>query len=139
MRMKRYESFDEYVADQTSRKRAVIQSLRRLVQRVAPHLQESVMWGNGCWLCGPEPIAYVYAASDHVQFGFVMGSALKDPRKLLVGAGAFVRHIRVFSGSDIDERYFADMLLQAASKKRPGRGHTKKSRNRRSRTVRRTR
>ena len=26
----------------------------------APELQESVKWGNGCWLLGKAPIAYVY-------------------------------------------------------------------------------
>ena len=66
-----------------------------------------------------EPIAYVYSAPDHVQLGFVMGSLLKDPHKLLRGDGAFVRHIKVFRRSDIDERLFGDLLLQAARKKRP--------------------
>jgi hypothetical protein len=48
-----------------------------------------------------------------------MGSELKDPHKLLHGAGAFVRHIKVLKRSDIDEQSFGDLLLQAAKKKRP--------------------
>ncbi len=119
MKMKSYASFDTYLADQSSGHQQVIRSLRRLVKRVAPHLQEGVKWGNGCWLNVKEPVAYVYSAPDHVQFGFVMGSALKDPDKMLHGEGAYVRHIKVFTPSDIDERSFGALLLQAARKKRP--------------------
>ena len=50
MKMKVYASFEEYVAGQTPRNQAVIRALRTFVKRVAPQLQESVKWGNGCWL-----------------------------------------------------------------------------------------
>jgi hypothetical protein len=50
----------------------------------------------------------LHSAPDHVQFGFVMGCALKDSRKLLHGEAALVRHIKVFKRSDIDEQSFGD-------------------------------
>ena len=128
MKMKSYPNFDEYLADQPARSQEIIRSLRRLVKRVAPRLEESVKWGNGCWLRGKEPIAYVYDAPDYVQFGFVMGSKLKDPGKLLHGEGAFVRHVKVFKRSDIDERSFGALLRQAEGMSRPLGRATKKSR-----------
>jgi hypothetical protein len=114
MKMKVYVSFDAYFADQPPKNRAVIQALRTFVKRVAPHLQESVKWGNGCWLHGQAPVAYVYSAPDHVQFGFFAGSGLTDPRGLLVGNGKFVRHIKVRKPADIDERAYGALLRQAA-------------------------
>jgi hypothetical protein len=114
MKMKAYASFDAYFADQQPRNRAVIQALRTFVKRVAPHLRESVKWGNGCWLNGTAPVAYVYSAPDHVQFGFFAGSGLKDPRSLLVGNGKFVRYIKVRKPADIDERACGALLRQAA-------------------------
>ena len=113
MKMKAYASFEEYLAGQTPRNQAVIRALRTFVKRVAPQLQESVKWGNGCWLQGKAPVAYVYSAPDHVQFGFFGGSALKDPKRLLNGEGKFVRHIKVRKRSDIDERAFGALLRQA--------------------------
>ena len=113
MKMKAYASFDEYLAGQTPRNQAVIRALRTFVKRVAPQLQESVKWGNGCWLQGKAPVAYVYSAPDHVQFGFFGGSALKDPMGLLNGKGKFVRHIKVGKRSDIDEIAFGALLRQA--------------------------
>ena len=113
MKMKVYTSFEEYLAGQTPRNQAVIRALRTFVKRVAPQLQESVKWGNGCWIQGKAPVAYVYSAPDHVQFGFFGGSALKDPMGLLNGKGKFVRHIKVRKRSDIDEPAFGALLRQA--------------------------
>jgi hypothetical protein len=114
MKMKAYGSFNEYLADQTSANQTVIRALRAFVKRIAPKLEESVKWGNGCWIKCQSPIAYVYSAPDHVQFGFFRGSSLKDPKQLLVGAGQFVRHVKVRKRSDIDEKTFAALLRQAA-------------------------
>jgi hypothetical protein len=113
-RMKIYGSFDDYLKDQSSRNQAIIRGLRRLVKRVEPGLSEAVKWGNGCWVGGSGPVAYVYSAPDHVQFGFFRGSSLKDPRGLLEGKGRYVRHTKVREPSAIDERSFAALLRQAA-------------------------
>jgi hypothetical protein len=114
MKMKTYASFDDYLNDQPPRNRTIIRALRRFVKRVEPGLDESVKWGNGCWVKGKVPISYVYSAPDHVQFGFVRGSALKDPQGLLEGNGQYVRHVKVRKTSDIDEAVFTALLRQAA-------------------------
>jgi hypothetical protein len=92
----------------------IIKVLRAFVKRVAPRLEESVKWSNGCWLKGKNPVAYVYSAPDHVQFGFFAGAALRDPKGLLQGNGKFVRHIKVRKPSEIDKAAFAVLLRQAA-------------------------
>ena len=113
-RMKAYASFNDYLADQKPSNRAIIRALRKFVKRVAPRLEESVKWGNGCWVSANGPVAYVYSATDYVQFGFFGGSALKDPKGLLEGTGQYVRHITVRGTSGIDEPAFAALLRQAA-------------------------
>ena len=112
--MKTYTSFDDYVKDQNPSNQAIIRALRRLVKRVAPGLSEAVKWGNGCWVSSQGPVAYVYSAANHVQFGFFNGSSLKDPGGLLEGQGKYVRHTKVRDPSEIDERAFAALLRQAA-------------------------
>ena len=114
MKMKRYASFDAYLADQPRRNQTIIRALRKFVKRVAPELRESVKWGNGCWLHEEDPVSYVYSGEDHVQFGFFGGSALEDPRGLLEGQGKYVRHIKLRKSADIDERAFRALLRQAA-------------------------
>ena len=114
MKMKRYATFNEYFADQAPKNRSIIRALRKFVEREAPRLEESVKWGNGCWVRGKAPVAYVYSAPDHVQFGFFGGASLKDPKGLLRGEGKFVRHIRLVKPSGIDESAFRALLKQAA-------------------------
>lgn len=111
--MKAYPSFDAYLEDQPRAQQAILRKLRTFVRRTAPDLVEAVKWGNGCWVSGKKPVAYVYCAPDHVQFGFMVGSKLKDPQKLLQGTGAYVRHLKLFTPSDLDGRAFAPLLRQA--------------------------
>jgi hypothetical protein len=132
-KMKAYASFDDYLDDQPAKSRAIIRALRRFVKRAEPGLEESVKWGNGCWVKektskgkakgkaakakapkGNVPVAYVFSAPDYVQFGFFRGSSLKDPRGLLEGNGQYVRHVKVRKVSAIDEKAFKDLLRQAA-------------------------
>jgi len=112
--MKAYATFDLYLADQSPKNRTLIRALRKFVQRAAPKLAESVKWGNGCWVKGKDPVAYVYSAPAYVQFGFFRGASLDDPRGLLEGDGQYVRHIKVRTAKDIDEKAFAALLRQAA-------------------------
>ncbi|MDX2119545.1 MAG: DUF1801 domain-containing protein [Gemmatimonadota bacterium] len=117
--MKAYASFEDYLRDQSPRNRTIIRALRRFVKSAEPELVESVKWGNGCWLAGSEPVAYVYADAAWVQFGFLTGSSLTDPGGLLEGTGRYVRHIKVRKTGDIDRPAFGALLRQAASRRRP--------------------
>ncbi|HEU5179800.1 MAG TPA: DUF1801 domain-containing protein [Candidatus Polarisedimenticolia bacterium] len=108
-----YASFDAYLKDQVPKNQPIIRALRRFVKRVEPELSESVKWGNGCRVGRSGPVAYVYSAPGYVQFGFLYGSSLKDPEGLLEGNGQYVRHIKVFDPSGIDETAFAALLTQA--------------------------
>jgi hypothetical protein len=113
-KMKAYETFDLYLADQPPKNRTLIRALRKFVKRTAPKLVESVKWGNGCWVNGKDPVAYVYSDTGLVQFGFFRGASLDDPKGLLEGKGEYVRHIKVRKTADIDERAFGALLRQAA-------------------------
>lgn len=112
-KMKSYATFDDYLADQSPENRSIIRELRRFVKRTAPELVESVKWGNGCWLKGKVPVAYVYAERILVQFGFMLGSRLDDPYRLLEGSGRYVRHVKIFDAAEIYEESLAEMLRQA--------------------------
>ena len=112
-KMKAYATFDLYLADQPPKNRAIIKALRAFVKRTAPRLEESVKWGNGCWLNGKVPVAYVYSDNGYVQFGFFRGASLVDAKGLLEGKAQYVRHIKVRKVSDIDGPAFAALLRQA--------------------------
>jgi len=117
-RMESYDTFDLWAADQTAKHRKISNALRRLVQKTAPSLTESVKWGNGCWVGKKFPVAYLHAEADHLQFGFFGGAGLADPKKLLKGNGKFVRHIKVRTVEDIDAAAFSRLIRQAVKSER---------------------
>ena len=55
----------------------------------------------------------------YMQFGFMAGSKLKDPKKLLLGSGAWVRHLKVAMVSDIKPKAFKALLRQAVRRGHP--------------------
>lgn len=66
--MKSYASFDEYLTDQPPKNQRIIHALRKFVQKTAPQLEETVKWGNGCWVKETDkiPVTYVYSDKDYV-------------------------------------------------------------------------
>ena len=116
--MKKYETFELWMADRPAKHRRLINVLRKLVKKAAPRLTETVKWGNGCWEGGEWPVAFIHAEDDHLQFGFFGGSSLTDPKKLLLGNGKYVRHIKVRVPSDIDEVAFSKLVRLAAKAER---------------------
>ena len=124
MKMKTYASFDDYLEDQSTRNQEIIRALRTLVKRSEPGLREAVKWGNGCWINGKGPVAYVYSDTGHVQFGFFYGSSLKDPKGLLEGKGRYVRYTKVYDPAQIDQRAFKALLKQAVGARQEQRSET---------------
>ena len=114
-KMKAYATFADYLKDQLPKNQSIIRALRRFVKRAEPGLDETVKWGNGCWVGEHGPVAYVYSATGYVQLGFFRGASLKDPKGLLEGKGEYVRHTKVRAASDIDAPAFAALLRQAVS------------------------
>jgi len=112
-KMKAYATFDLYLADQPPKNKTIIKALRAFVNKTAPTLEETVKWGNGCWVKGKAPVVYVYSDKGFVQFGFFRGAALDDKKGLLEGKGQYVRNIKVRSAADIDRTAFAALVRQA--------------------------
>ena len=111
--MKTYDTFADWYKVQSTLHKKVIAKLRKLVSNTAPKLIETSKWSNGVWLKGDLPLIFIHTEKDHVQFGFFAGALLSDPKKLLQGTGKYVRHIRVESAEEIDEKNFATMIRKA--------------------------
>jgi hypothetical protein len=56
---------------------------------------------DGCPVAclGDAPFGYVNVFTSHVNVGFFHGAALRDPARLLQGAGKFMRHVKLRSGT----------------------------------------
>lgn len=113
--MKKYGSFDDFASDQSETNLRLVSRLRKLVNKNAPQLEETMKWGNGCWLNGDLPVIFVHCEDDHTQLGFFGGSQLDDPNKLLKGDAKYVRHIRIESEDDLDKAAISPIIIQAST------------------------
>src|SRR5436305_12907393 len=51
---------------------------------------------------GDAAFGYVNAFKDHVNVGFFRGAEIADPEGLLLGTGKFMRHVKLWTGRDVD-------------------------------------
>jgi len=109
--MKAYESFDAWEKEEsTTNKLTMVVS--KHVESVAPDLSKTVKWGQGCYLKESTPVIYIHTEADHIQLGFFNGSALKDPSKFLEGKGKYVRHVKIVSEEDIQDKHVDQFIKQ---------------------------
>ena len=59
---------------------------------------------DGCPVAclGDVPFGYVNVFTSHVNVGFFQGAALRDPARLLQGAGKCMRHVKLTPGTSVD-------------------------------------
>jgi hypothetical protein len=112
--MSKEKNVDTYVRSLKPGKRALVQTLRRLVKKQAPHLVEVMKWGNVCWI-GNGNVCLVHVEDDHLDFGFFYGVSLSDPGRILVGKGKFLRMVKVRKAADIRPRELAGVIASAVS------------------------
>ena len=112
--MSKEKNVDTYVRSLKPGKRALVQTLRRLVKKQAPHLVEVMKWGSVCWT-GNGNVCLVHVEDDHLDFGFFYGVSLSDPEGILVGKGKFLRMVKVRKASDIRPRELAGVIASAVS------------------------
>ncbi len=92
--------------------RQIADGLRTLTKRTLPDVEETVKWGNITYLLNGENLAWIIAYKDHLDYGFFKGAQLKSKR--LEGTGKGLRHIKVRSKEDLDEKEFARLIKDAA-------------------------
>jgi len=110
--MKSYDSFSAWKKDQSAQNKKLITEIGQVIDRVVPGLETVVKWGQGCWTSGKDHKLFIHCKPDHIQLGFYKGSQLHDPKNLLQGTGKFVKHVKIFSSSDIDEQAVRRLIKQ---------------------------
>jgi hypothetical protein len=100
---------ERYVERQSSHQKEIVETLRKIIVRTFPNVNEEMKMGVP-WYEGK---LYVAALKDHVNLGFCLkGLSLKEKR-LLEGNGRTMRHIKIHSLKDIDDKRIESLLMMA--------------------------
>lgn len=103
--------------------RDVLYAVRGVIlQEAGPEVVEEVRWSRPHYRGPNGTFCYVFHTTQHVAVGFHDGGKLEDPKHLLAGYGAGLRHVKIDVSKAIDRAALRDLVRQAVTRPRPARG-----------------
>jgi len=99
------EKVGEYIEKQKSPQKEICKRLRKIILKTFPKIKEEMKYGVPWY-----ERYYVAALRDKVNLGFCIDGLTKKEIDLFEGQGKTIRHIKVFSVKDIDEKRFVKLL-----------------------------
>jgi hypothetical protein len=103
------EELEEYIERQKSPQREVLKKLRRMILATFPTVKEEMKMGVP-WYEGK---LYLVALKDHVNLGFCLKGLSQKEKMLLEGDGRTMRHIKIHSLKEIDNKKIGNLLMMA--------------------------
>jgi hypothetical protein len=107
------EKVDNYIKKQKSPQKEICQKLREIILKTIPQINEEMKVGVPCYghakddLCGK---FYIAALKDHVNLGFSLKGLSKKEQELFEGNGKTMKHIKIYSLEEIDEKKIITLL-----------------------------
>ena len=104
---------DEYIKKQKSPQKEICQKLREIILKTVPDINEEMRVGVPCYGHTKEDICgkyYIAALKDHVNLGFSLKGLSNDEIKLFEGTGKTMKHIKVYSLKEMDEKKIIKLI-----------------------------
>jgi hypothetical protein len=124
----KFGAFDELLDLAEAPMRPVLKCLREIIKEIDPKAFEVVRLGErtATFGVGPskmtEAYAYVMPHAKWVNLGFYKGTDLADPKKLLQGKGAKLRHIKIQSVAEANSADIRTMISGAFAERKKALG-----------------
>ena len=97
----------QYVERQSSPLKEIVGRVRKIILRTFPDVKEEMKMGVP-WYDGK---LYVAALKDHVNLGFCLKGLSQKEKRLLEGSGRTMRHVKIHSLKDIDDKKIEKLLI----------------------------
>ena len=97
---------DDYIKKQKSPQKEILKKLRRLIRKTLPKAEEGFKVGVPWY--GKK--VYIVGLKDSVNIGFSIQGLPKKDLELFQGKGKLMRHIKIRTAKDIDEKQISKLL-----------------------------
>jgi len=107
------EKVDEYINKQKSPQKEICQRLRQILLKTLPDITEEMKVGVPCYgIRKEDPCGkyYLVALKDHVNLGFSLKGLSEKEQELLEGTGKTMKHIKVYSLNEMDEKKIIKLI-----------------------------
>ena len=98
---------DEYIEHQKSPQKEILQKVRKIFLKALPGCEEKMMWGVATFAGGK---FYIAALKNRVHVGFAITGLNKEEIALFEGSGKTMRHIKINSVEEIDEKHLVKVI-----------------------------
>ena len=102
---------DDYIKKQKSPQKEIVRKIRKLILKTFPKIKEEMKMGVPWY-----GRYYIVALKDHVNMGFCVTGLSKKEMALFEGKGAYMRHIKIRSLKEIDEKKIVKLLKTVKNK-----------------------
>ncbi|MBN1785071.1 MAG: DUF1801 domain-containing protein [Candidatus Bathyarchaeota archaeon] len=102
-----YKQVIEYIAGQESPQKEILHEIRRIIHGKLESSEEKMRWGVPTFAGGK---FYVVALKNQVNVGFAITGLTNNEMKLFEGTGKTMRHIKIHSLEDVDEKKLAYLI-----------------------------
>ena len=103
----------EYIKRQNSPQKDICKRLRKIILKTFPIIDERIWAGVPFY----DRRYYIVGLKDHVNIGFAIGGLSQKEIDLFEGKGKTMRHVKVYSLDDIDEKRITKLLKIAKKAK----------------------
>jgi hypothetical protein len=108
-----HEKVTEYINKQKSPQKEICQKLRTIILQTFPQINEEMKAGVPCYGITKEEFYgkyYIVSLKDHVNLGFSLKGLSKEEISLFEGTGKTMKHIKVYTLEEIDEKKIVFLL-----------------------------
>ena len=98
---------DEYIENQKSPQKEILQKVRKIFLKTIPNCQEKKAWGVVAF---EEGKFYIAAMKNRVHVGFAINGLNKEEIGFFEGSGKTMRHIKIHLLEEIDEKNLVKLI-----------------------------
>ena len=98
---------NEYIKKQKSPQKEILKKVRKIILKTLPDCEENIAWGV---ITFANNKFYIAALKDKVHIGFVITGLSKKDVNYFEGSGKIMRHIKIYSLKDIDEKKLIKLI-----------------------------
>jgi len=98
---------EEYIEKQESPQKEILLKVRKIFLKTLPNCEEKKAWGVIVFAGGK---FYIGAIKNRVHVGFAINGLDKEEIGLFEGSGKTMRHIKIHSLEDIDEKKLVKLM-----------------------------
>jgi uncharacterized protein YdhG (YjbR/CyaY superfamily) len=103
----------EYIEKQKSPQKEIIKKVRKIFQKTLPNCEEKMCWGVITYAAGK---FYLAAMKTRVHVGFSITGLSKEEVSLFEGSGKTMRHIKIPTLENIDEKELVKLIEMVEKK-----------------------